>query len=277
MMVEMSRLLDEYGLNVWIWYPAMDPDYSNPQTVESALTEWGEVFRQLPRVDAIFVPGGDPGHTEPKTLMALLEKETRVLHQYHPKAEMWISPQGFNQVWMEQFLDILNREQPSWLTGVVFGPQVRISLAELRAKVPRRYPIRHYPDITHSRQSQYPAPDWDVAYSVTEGREVINPRPLDQAAIFRRMQPYTVGFLTYSEGCNDDVNKIVWSGLGWDPDAQVIDILREYSRVFLGERYRDDFAQALLALERNWRGPLLTNDSVETTLRQLRALERTAT
>ena len=30
MMIEMSRLLDEYGLDVWIWYPAMDRDYSDP-------------------------------------------------------------------------------------------------------------------------------------------------------------------------------------------------------------------------------------------------------
>ena len=217
MMVEMSRLLDEYGLDVWIWYPAMDKDYSDPQTVEFALNEWGEVFKKLPRIDAIFVPGGDPGHTEPKFLMALLEKETRVLHQYHPKAQMWMSPQSFNQQWLDEFLDILNREQPAWLTGVVFGPQVRISLPELRAKVPKRYPIRHYPDITHSLQCQYPVPDWDVAYAVTEGREVINPRPIDEAAIFRLLQPYTIGFLTYSEGCNDDVNKFVWSALGWNP------------------------------------------------------------
>ena len=45
----------------------------------------------------------------------------------------------------------------------------RMSLPQLRAAVPARYPIRHYPDITHSRQCQYPVPDWDVAYAVTEG------------------------------------------------------------------------------------------------------------
>jgi hypothetical protein len=61
--------------------------------------------------------------------------------------------------------------------------------------------------------------------------------------------------LTYSEGCNDDVNKTVWSGLGWDSDAKVIDILREYSRYFIGERFGEDFAHGLLALERNWQGP----------------------
>ncbi len=65
MMVEMSRIADSYGLDVWIWYPAMDRDYSNPATVKSALKEWGRIFAMLPRVDAVFVPGGDPGHTEP--------------------------------------------------------------------------------------------------------------------------------------------------------------------------------------------------------------------
>ena len=64
MMMEMSRIADEYGLDVWIWYPAMDRDYSDPKTVEAALAGMGRsVFQQLPRVDAVFVPGGDPGHT----------------------------------------------------------------------------------------------------------------------------------------------------------------------------------------------------------------------
>jgi hypothetical protein len=276
MMIEMSRLADSYGLDVWAWYPAMDKDYSDPATVEFALHEWGEVYRQLPRIDAIFVPGGDPGHTEPKYLMALLEKQTALLHKYHPKAQMWVSPQSFNREWMDQFLAILKSENPAWLTGVVFGPQIRMSLPELRAAVPQRYPIRHYPDITHSRQSQYPVPDWDVAYAATEARETINPRPVDEAAIFRLLQPYTIGFITYSEGCNDDVNKMIWSALGWNPDAKLIDILRDYSRYFIGYRYADDFAQGLLALERNWRGPLASNPGVNATLEQFQAMEHSA-
>jgi hypothetical protein len=277
MMIRMSQLADAYGMDVWIWYPAMDRDYSDPGTVESALKEWGEVFRQLPRVDAVFVPGGDPGHTPPKILMQLLEKQTANLRRYHPKAQMWVSPQGFNQTWMEEFLDILNKERPAWLTGVVFGPQVRLPLPQLRARVPRQYPLRHYPDITHSRQCQYPVPDWDLAYALTEGREVINPRPHQQATIFRRLQKDTIGFITYSEGCNDDVNKVIWSALGWDPNADIATILREYSRYFISNRCADAFAQGLLALEHNWEGPLATNEGVYTTLQQFQDMERVAT
>lgn len=276
MMIEMSRLADRYGLDVWIWYPAMDQDYSDPATVEHALQEWGDIFRSLPRIDAVFVPGGDPGHTKPEYLMGLLQRETQRLREFHPKAQMWVSPQSFGQIWLDEFIEILRNDQPAWLSGIVFGPQVSVSLPKLRERVPSRYPIRDYPDITHSRQCQYPVPAWDVAYALTEARECINPRPEDEAAIFRATTAETIGFLTYSEGCNDDVNKAVWSGLGWDPDARVIDILREYSRYFIGAPFTENFAQGLLTLERNWRGPLLANAGVETTLLQFQAMERAA-
>lgn len=275
MMVEMSRIADEYGLDVSIWYPAMDKDYSDPATVEFALKEWAEVFRRLPRIDAVFVPGGDPGHTQPKYLMALLERQAAQLKRFHPHAGMWMSPQSFDQAWMEEFYAILGK-QPAWLAGVVYGPQVRGTLADLRARVPKRYPVRFYPDITHSIHAEFPVPDWDYAFAATEGREVINPRPVDEAAIFRESLASFSGFVTYSEGCNDDVNKFVWSGLGWNPEADPAKLLREYSRFFIGDDVADGFAQGLLGLERNWRGPLLTNAGVDVTLGQFQSLEGTA-
>jgi hypothetical protein len=275
MMTGMSQICADYGLDVWIWYPAMDANYADPKTVEFAIKEWGEVFQKLPRIDAVFVPGGDPGHTRPKVLWMLLEQQSANLKRFHPSAQMWVSPQSFSREWFDEFLELM-RAEPAWLTGVVFGPQVRVPLPELRNAIPSRYPIRDYPDITHSLRCQYPVPDWDVAYSLTEGREVINPRPLDEAAIFHAFADQTIGFITYSEGCNDDVNKIVWSALGWDPAANLLDVLRDYGRCLIGLQGReaDDFAHGLLGLEQNWRGPLLTNSSVETTLQQFQTLER---
>ncbi len=188
---------------------------------------------------------------------------------------MWVSPQGFSDEWIDEFYELL-KAQPPWLSGVVYGPQVRVSLPELRKAVPAKYPIRDYPDITHSLRCQYPVPDWDVAYALTEGREVINPRPRDESAIFHAFADQTIGFITYSEGCNDDVNKVVWSALGWDPAADLLDVLRDYARCLVGlnDADADGFAHGLFALEENWRGPLLTNASVDTTLQQFRTLER---
>jgi hypothetical protein len=277
MMIEMSRLAKEYGIECWVWYPAMERDYSDKATETKAIREWGEVLAKLPRVDAIFVPGGDPGHTAPKVLFSMLEKQTAQLKKLHPGAKMWMSPQGFNGAWMEDFYSLMKAE-PDWLEGIVFGPQHCVSLEELRASVPKKYKMRFYPDITHSQWAQYPVPDWDFAYMATLNREPINPRPLDQSLIFKRLQPIAdYGFLTYSEGCNDDVNKMIWSSLGWDPRENITDILRDYSRYFIGSQVGEQFAQGLLSLERNWRGALAVNNGVNTTLDQFREMEKSAT
>lgn len=275
MMAEVSRLLGEYGMDVWIWYPALEKDYSDPKAVEAAVQACAAVFGRLPRIDAIFVPGGDPGHTHPKYLMPYLEKLARALRASHPKAEMWMSPQGFDEEWLKE-LDGLLKAEPAWLSGIVYGPGVRLSAAQLRAAVPKRYPIRMYPDITHTVRSEYPVPDWDVAYALTYDREPINPRPMAMAEIFRSVEKYSAGFISYSDGTNDDVNKMVWSALAWEPETGVAEILREYGRYFIDGKHGDAFAQGLLALERNWQGPLMANLGVETTLGQFRALERVA-
>lgn len=289
MMVEMSRLADEYGLDVWIWYPVMDPviddKYYVPRiiedlaTVELALKEREEVFKKLPRIDAVFVPGGDPGEIHPKYLFPFMEKEKKILNRYHPKATIWSSTQNYDDEektmgWSKAFYDKL--KQSNWMDGVVFGPAVETTLANLRKEVPSKYPIRRYPDITHSMSCQYEVPDWDRAYRITEGREPINPRPRGYAKIFRDLQQYSFGFITYSEGCNDDVNKVVWSCLGWDPDMKVEDILKDYSRYFISSRYEEKFAQGLLALEKNWEGPLLTNEGVFETLNLFQKMEKDA-
>lgn len=274
-MIGLSDICDRYGIDLWIWYPAMDKDYSDPGTVEFALNEWGEVFRKLPRVDAVFVPCGDPGHTPPEILFPMLEKQAEQLKRIHPNAEWWIGPQGFDPTQMRVFHDLIS-ENPAWLTGIVYGPWIRMTLPEFKQWIPSRYPIRHYPDITHTTYCQFPVPDWDPAFYLTEGREIINPRPMDHAHIFKTYQPGTIGFITYSEGCNDDVNKFIWSGLGWDPSAKVIDLLREYCRYLIGPSYEDDFAQGLLALERNWQGPVLTNSQIDRTLQQFQDMEQSA-
>lgn len=278
MMIGMSRLADDYGLDVWIWYPTLDEDdLSKPKVVDEALRAWGEVFEKLPRIDAVFVPSGDPGDSPPRLLMDLLEKQTAVLKKHHPKAQMWVSVQGYTKSWMADMLSILRDEKPAWLAGVGFGPQTRLTLAQLRKELPSQYLIRRYPDITHSLRCEFPVPNWDTAFSRTIAREGINPRPIDQATIFRAGLADSAGFITYSEGCNDDVNKMVWSALGWNPDAAPMDTLRQYGRYFIGHEVADEFALGLMDLERNWRGPLLTNAGVEGALGRFQRIETAAT
>ena len=288
MMIAMSRLADDYGLDVWIWYPVMEFKIKGPVTDEimaDALKNRDHLLSRLPRVDAVFVPSGDPGEIDPKYLFPHMEALKKILNRYHPKATIWSSVQNYDDKsksmgWTKAFYDRLRSGQADWLDGVVFGPATETTLPQMRKDVPARFPIRRYPDITHSKNCQYGMDDekggWDSAFSNTEGREPINPRPRTYARIFRDLQQYAIGFITYSEGCNDDFNKVLWSCLGWDPNMKEEDIAKEYSRYFISARYEEKFAKGLFGLEQNWIGPLKNNTGVYETVKLFEEMESNA-
>ena len=277
MIVEQSRICKSYGLDVWMWYPNMGSDYTSPDSIKSELDEREKIFSILPRLDALFVPAGDPGDLDPDILFTWLAKEANVLNKYHPKAKIWVSPQVFkpSKEWYAKFYAHVNRQYP-WFGGVVYGPWIKTPLPEVKKLINPSIPIRLYPDITHSYSCQYPIPDWDIAYAMTLGRECINPRPEDEKYIHNFYAGYAQGSISYSEGTNDDVNKFVWSGQDWNPATPVIETLRDYARFFIGPDYSEGVAQGLMALERNIRGPLLANEQVQRTLQQWQSMEKGA-
>lgn len=277
MMREQSRIADSYGMDVWIWYPNMGKNYEDSATVAAELAERREVFRTLPRIDQVFVPGGDPGHLDPDVMFRWLAREAELLHEYHPHARIWVSPQDTRptQAWLDKFCNQVNKGYP-WLGGVVYGPWIKPTIAAFRKMIRPEIPMRNYPDITHSIECQYPIPKWDLAYALTLGRECINPRPVDEKKIHNAFAGYFQGSISYSEGTNDDVNKIIWSDQDWDPRTPVIETLRDYARYFIGSGYTEQVAQGMMALERDLRGPLLANEGVMTTLRQWQAIEQKA-
>lgn len=277
MIVEQSRICKSYGLDVSIWYPNMGKNYAHPDSIAKELAERDQVFASLPRLDAVFVPAGDPGELEPDVLFAWLEKEAVILQKYHPKAKIWVSPQVFRptQKWFDAFFSHANKEYP-WFGGVVFGPWVKIPVKKIREMLKPSIPIRHYPDITHNYAAQYPVSHWDLAWAMTLGRESINPRPFDEKAIHNALDQYGIGSVSYSEGTNDDVNKFVWSDQDWDPEMPVIETLRDYSRLFFGPEYKETGAQAIANLEKNWRGEVIGNEGVDITRRQWQSMEKNA-
>ncbi|MEZ4902542.1 MAG: hypothetical protein R2822_12715 [Spirosomataceae bacterium] len=277
MIAEQSRICKEYGLDVWMWYPNMGSNYTHPDSIQKELKERHEVFSRVSKLDHVFVPGGDPGDLEPDVLFAWLKKMAVVLQQHHPKAKIWVSPQVFRPTkkWFDTFYAHVNNSYP-WFGGVVFGPWVKMPVAEIRRIVKPSIPIRHYPDITHNYSAQYPIPHWDLAYAITLGRESINPRPHDEKVIHNALDEYGIGSISYSEGTNDDVNKFVWSDQDWNPNTPVIETLRDYARLFFGPSYQEPIAQGILALEHNLQGPLMTNESISRTLMQWRWMEENA-
>ncbi|GMW00361.1 MAG: hypothetical protein AMXMBFR84_14980 [Candidatus Hydrogenedentota bacterium] len=272
MNIKIAGVLNAYGLDLWLWLP-LNEDVTKRDEWEQALSDRDLLFSRYPAISHIMVPGGDPGHTDPKDLMPWMAEMAPILRKHFPNAGVWVSNQGFTAEQNDVFFGHLRDNKPDWFTGVVMGPWAKISEKELREATPEQYPVRRYPDITHNVRCQYPVPDWDRAFALTLGREAANPRPEDTAHIHNLYAPFADGFVSYSDGCHDDLNKMIWSALGWNPDANIDEILEDYGRVFMGDAYAKDIAKGLRMLEQNWRGPALANEGIDDTVKHWLAIE----
>lgn len=275
---EMNRAMTEicrkYGLDYWVWTPA-DIDLKDAAKRAALLDKFDEMFAGSRVLTGVFVPGGDPGSNPPELVIPFLEDIAKRMAPVHPKAKVWLSLQGFNKEKEEWVYRYIEQKQPTWLGGLVAGPSSP-PIARTRQRLPRQYGLRLYPDLTHNKICQYQVPHWDQAYALTLGREAVNPRPSEYAAIHNRYVSASDGFISYSDGVHDDVNKVVWSALAWDPNTPVRTILREYASLHFSSALSWSIADAILALERNWQGPLADNGAVEGTLLTWQGLEAKA-
>ncbi|WP_203308602.1 hypothetical protein [Sphingomonas beigongshangi] len=266
-----ATIAHRLGLDVALYYPELG-DYAKPGAVAAEMATFRRTLADLPFVDALYVPGGDPGHTAPDRLFPLVAAQVALLRARAPGAPVYISSQGFDAAGFDAFYHELDK-CPAWLTGIFVGPQTRDPLAVQRARIPARYPLILYPDIAHTMHAQFPVDRWWPEFALTEGREPINPRPAAYARIFAHLAPQTVGFVTYSEGVNDDFNQFLWFRLGWDPHTGLDSVAADYARIFIG-----DAAAAPLpaALEANWIGDPATNAGIDATLARADAIRPAA-
>jgi hypothetical protein len=259
-----GEICDRYGLDYWVWAPA-DFELRDTPRRQQELERYDEFFHDTPTLTGVFFPGGDPGHNPPELVLPFLEELAKLLRPLHPQAKIWISLQWFTKPQLDEFYDYIDRNAPDWFAGLVAGP-AGPPVPATRQRLGKQYGLRLYPDLTHNVRCQFEVPDWDQAYALTLGREAVNPRPAEYAAIFRWFAPWSDGFISYSDGVHDDVNKTIWSALSWDPTLSTREILIDYARVYFNPALAETTADAILALEKNWHGPLVDNGAVEGTL-----------
>lgn len=266
MNIALTDLIASYGLDVGLWIPVTD-DVTTPEGAAEALKTRRRMLESMKRVDAVLVPGGDDGDTPAEFLMPWLKDFAKILDELHPDAKLWVSNQTFTKEENDYFFDFLEAEKEGgWLDGVAYGPWTSVTMAETRERTPDEYRLRRYPDINHMVRCQYPQRDWDWPLAHTLGREAVSPRPRDMAHIHNLFMDLADGFVAYSDGVHDDLNKCVWSALGWNPTTKVEAIARDYANLFLGNTHADLGVKALLGLEDNWRGPVVENASIPATL-----------
>jgi hypothetical protein len=272
MNVKFGELCAKYDLDHWAWIP-VELQLPDPVKGAALLKEQEAFYKACPRLDAVFLPGGDPGDNDANDLLAFAEQMAGVLRKYHPQAKIWISLQRFSKKNTDDFYAYLTNKKPDWYGGTVMGPSSP-GMEITRQRTPQQYKLRWYPDITHIVRCQYEIPWLDPAWGVTLGREPVNPRPVDYASIYQNDYRFTDGFLSYSDGIHDDFNKCLWSQLAWRPDVAPRVVAIEYARYFFRPDLAEAGADGLLALESNLRGGILTNGSVDGTLLQWQSLEQ---
>ena len=271
MNITLSKICEKYDADYWIWTPA-DIDLKDKKLRQAELNKHRVLYQQLPRLDGVFFPGGDPGENHPADVMLFLEELASELKRYHPNAGLWISLQGFDEAKVNYFFNYLDEKNPDWLAGLVNGPSSpRIEIE--RKRLPKKYKLRHYADVTHSVRCSYPVKKWDQAFALTLGRECTNPQPLYYASVHNQYAANTNGFISYSDGVHDDVNKVTWSQMGWNTKNDVKNVMTEYCNFFFGSSVAKDAADGILALEQNWVGPIANNANIGKTLDHWKKLE----
>lgn len=264
-LIKASEMADELDLDVSLWHPNC-----NDETHESAVERRKELYSKVPRINYVFIPGGDPGDLPADVFLERCILVSRELKKIHPNAQMWPSaqmPHGAEN-WPETFISKLEKE-PEEIDGIIYGPNHALPLEELRKKTPQKYDIRFYPDITHNVRCEYPVhyydDDWHFALASCLSRECTNPRPIEFTRLYAETKDYVVGSVSYSEGITDDVNKAVWSNLDFDNNADTKETLEDYARLFFFGTDAERIADLIFSLEKNWENAPEENDIIDLT------------
>ena len=250
-------------------------------------------FSEYTGIDHISTYGGDAsGSVRPDLFFPHMERVLPLLLKAIPGVKWWYSNQCLEdhaKDYDDYIFSYIREKHPPWLYGMIYGPWTKRGIQDVRRDLPSQYELRHFPEICHPRWCQYPVPNWDRAYAAVWPRNgSIYAMPSMMKQIYTATRDHTIGALPYNHtGSYNDLNKFVWTYLGWDPEASIDEMLRAYARLFFAQDFlksplpgsagtvdmedRIDeavayVAEALKLLEANWTGPLTSNNSTETAL-----------
>lgn len=286
-LVAYSAVLQRLGLRMSLWWP-MD------LYTADAGRRFQQLLERLARLDSLFVPGGDGGLVlAPADMVDVVGNMTALARRHFAHCEAWLSAQEYSAANMTAFFAATASAAGHYITGLAYGPHVRIPLTEFVART--ALPVRQYPDLCHSLSAEFEVPYWHHAFAYTHGRLVVNPNPrmfggIAQLRMNASYAPHVIGFGAYSEGVSDDLNKCLWSALYADRNASIASVVEQYTAYFFGDAAANISTSAtaassppalppmvtemLYGLERNWQGdPGYPNEQVLGTLAQVQAVQ----
>jgi len=285
---DVDDFLEQLGIDLFI-NAACDEVIDHNELSDDEIRK---LYTDLRGVDHFTTYGGDAsGSRPPMQVFPRMDRVVPLVLESHPGARWWYSNQCLDEHavdYDEYIFNYINTKKPGWLYGMVYGPWTKRGIPEIRADLPSQYKIRHYPENCHPRWCQYVVPKWDRVWAqIWPRNQSIYAMPTMMAQIHNATCRHTVGALPYNHtGCYNDLNKFIWSAMGWEPDADVQDVLYDYGKVFFAYGFKEHpdgdgsasraeiidagagaVACGLELLEENWRGHLADNTSGEAALK----------
>jgi hypothetical protein len=101
-------------------------------------------------------------------------------------------------------------------------------------------------------------------YFVSYGCNGANPAPQRFVQQARQMAAAGCGTTLYSEGMYEDINKVVWASVLWEPQRNAQTIVEEYSGYYFGAPNKDKATELILELETTWGTKRLAEAAPET-------------
>ncbi len=265
MLNAMSEICVKFDIDLSVWH-----ELWQKHTDEETLLRMHELYDDLPKLDIIFPPGGDPGDMQGDEFVKRCILIKREMQKIFPDIQVWPSAQAPHEYsdWGERFLSEMAK-LPDEIDGIIYGPNHAFPLDEMRRKIDTKYPFRLYPDIGHNVRCETPvhfdADDWHYSLAATLSREAVNPRPSEYRHYHRITRQYVDGSVTYSEGVNDDLNKFVWSAMDFDFNSDLRESVCDYCRAFYVGADAENLADLLISFEKNWCGDPIENDGIDKT------------
>ncbi len=264
MLVAMSEICVKLDIDLSVWHELWSKDSD-----EETIAKMHRLYDDLPKLDILFPPGGDPGDMQGEAFVQRCALMKREMQKVFPKIQMWPSAQAPHEYpdWGERFVKEMAK-CPEEIDGVIYGPNHAMPLDELRRKIDSRYPFRLYPDIGHNVRCETPVhfdrDDWHYSLAATLSREAVNPRPSEYRLYHRQTRQYVDGSVTYSEGVNDDLNKFIWSAMDLDCESDLRENVLDYCRAFFIGADAEKLADMLIAFEHSWEGDPVENVNIQT-------------
>jgi hypothetical protein len=263
----LSAICADYGIDYWIVLPASNLCGENASDLIATI---GSIAARSARLDGILLTVADHNNDHGfKCLLPTGEAVRRLFDGAPSVPEIWLGVWDMTSSELDSLLAMLKTEDPAWLTGVAGSPTMR----SIRTHIPRRFDVTVCADLGGESGGEFSTRWRDPVLTQTLLAVAPNPRPEDAADLYAFVRRGSAGILLRSQGVNDDVNRAVWTALSWNPETSLRDIIEDYASCHLEPDISNAVVDAILSLERNWRGPLTTNGGIEATLRLWRELD----